>query len=66
MCAGSAFNTDVAEVVAFDQGRRDIGSCDTCSYTETFVRIWYRTTSGTTETYDYVGDLGELIRVLTD
>ena len=51
---------------AFEQDRRTIGGCETCSYTEVFVTIWYRTAAGATNTYEYVGDLGELIRALTD
>jgi hypothetical protein len=53
-------------VLAFEQDCRTVGACETCAYTETFVRIWYRTGRGTTDIYDYVGDLGELIRALTD
>ena len=59
-------STDAAEVLAFEQDTRRVGCCETCAYTEVVVTIWYRTTAGTTSTYEYTGGLGELIRELTD
>ncbi len=57
---------DVAEVLALEPDSRTRGCCETCEYTEVFVRISYRTTGGGMSTYDYLGDLGQLIRALTD
>ncbi len=57
---------DVATVVAFEQDTRGGGYCNTCYWEEIIVEIRYRTGSGDEETYTYSGDLGELVRALTD
>lgn len=57
---------DVTEVTGFEQYTYIGGYCDTCGYTELRVKITYTTRAGATEEYDFYGDLGELIRALTD
>lgn len=58
---------DVVEVTDFDEYTyQGGGGCETCSYSEVRVRIIYTTAAGATDNYDYIGDLGALIRSLTD
>lgn len=57
---------DVAEVTRWGQYTWSAGRCDTCYHSEVRVKIRYRTTGGEEGAYDYVGDLGVLIRALTD
>ncbi len=57
---------NVAEVTAFEDGTEGGGYCETCAWEEAVVYIDYTTSDGTKDRYTYRGDLGELIRALTD
>lgn len=61
-----ARNYTVEEVIDVEQEDRDVGGCETCAYSYTVVEITFRDGDGYRETYVYEGDMGELIRELTD
>lgn len=56
-----------AEVIEYEQDTEAGGYCDTCYYSDTVVRIVYvSSASGSRREYTYYGDMGELIRDLSE
>jgi hypothetical protein len=53
-------------VPAYRECSYNIGYCPTCSEIVTEVWIYYNLRSGSPRVWDFCGDLGELIRELTD
>ena len=53
-------------VPAYRECSYNIGYCSTCNEMVTEVRIYYNLRSGSPRFWDYYGDLGRLIRRLTD
>jgi hypothetical protein len=57
---------DAVAVPAYRERSYNIGYCVTCSEYVTEVRIYYVHRSGSPGHWDFSGDLGELIRALTE
>lgn len=57
---------DAQTVTSYEQNTRNIGYCDTCSYEVTEVNIWFLDSKNQNQSYSYSGDLGGLMRELTD
>lgn len=53
-------------VPAYRECSYNIGYCETCSEIVTEVRVYWNNRLGALAHWDYYGDLGELIRELTD
>ena len=56
---------DVVRVTAYEEVQRADGYCDTCYYEWTEMEIFYVDKNGVTQTYNYGGNFGDLIRELT-
>jgi hypothetical protein len=63
MIQGRGF--DAVAVTGYRERSYNIGYCETCSEMVTEVRIYYLRKDGSPGEWEYLGDLGELIRELT-
>jgi len=55
----------VIKVASYDERVETGGHCETCSYIDYYVDIYYINSDGKEECYDYCGNFAELIRELT-
>jgi hypothetical protein len=53
-------------LISWEEREYSSGGCDTCAFNYTEVQVVYRTQVGDTEVFNYDGDLGDLIRELTN
>lgn len=60
------YRNDIAEILSYEQETRSGGYCESCYYDEIVVEVRYLSTSGETKRFDIYGDMGELIRDLSD
>ncbi|MEU9871141.1 hypothetical protein AB0C87_25255 [Actinomadura sp. NPDC048021] len=56
----------VSKILDVEQETRTGGYCETCAYEEVVVDITFEDGDGQWTLYTYFGDMGELIRELTD
>lgn len=55
----------VAEILSYQEDTYDSGFCETCSYTETVIDVYYKDDAGDTQKYRYFGKFAYLIQDLT-
>lgn len=61
-----ARDLDVEKVTDFDEYTNSYGGCETCSWDETEVTIYYHDSEGFGKSYTYSGKMVDLVRELTD
>lgn len=54
----------IVEVTSFDSETREMGGCDTCSYTTTVIEVTYNTPTRYGRLFEYTGDFADLISAL--
>lgn len=57
---------DVVTVLSYEQETRGGGYCETCYYEEIVIEVCYVDSDGATCRKDIYGDMGELIRDLSE
>lgn len=60
------YGLDAVKVLSYEQETRGGGYCETCYYEEVVIEVSYLDSDGSTCEKDIYGDMGELVRTISD